>query len=470
MAGRSVTRTAAQIASDLAERAAANELAKKQNDVWFNKFLKDMPQLDDELSNYSVWIYSINDVCKKQNCTNSLLQPPSPNDKLASNDSKNVNMLITHTMDECIRPFMVKTNAYETYACIQTYRPQKNEQRVEILEKVKTIDPSNMKTYVREMKTLQAQLIFIDPNREHSETKAGAYMTRLLDNLTEEQKKEVYWLRDKWRSREHATDLNCFQVGKKLQEFFLTAPIEFAQAEYGRNKQASIGRNQQRGQPTERNPCGVQHFNSHNHTWAECFSNPINAQKKADHIKSRNKYKPNGQGKSATDILQAKLATAEALNKVYAKKLKTPTAASAIAEIDAIMEKDNEAEQEAALIELSHALNTMKVNSAGSSSCYLVATALNTSLNGAPILDSGASTTFVTSDDYLTNPRKHRTPVTTANGKSSFTQSSGKLKLTETSNPIYLPALSAPDFNQNIISVGQLAMKHDVLFTKKGFY
>ena len=54
MAERSVTRTAAQIASDLAERAAANELAKKQNDVWFNKFLKDMPELDDELSNYSV--------------------------------------------------------------------------------------------------------------------------------------------------------------------------------------------------------------------------------------------------------------------------------------------------------------------------------------------------------------------------------------------------------------------------------
>jgi len=77
MAERSVTRTAAQIASDLSDRASANELAKKQNEVWFNKFLKDMPELDDELDNYATWIYKIKDVCKKQNCANTLLNPPS---------------------------------------------------------------------------------------------------------------------------------------------------------------------------------------------------------------------------------------------------------------------------------------------------------------------------------------------------------------------------------------------------------
>ena len=65
MAERSVTRTAAQIATDLSDRASANELSKKQNEVWFNKFLKDMPELDDELNKYSVCIYSIKDVCKK---------------------------------------------------------------------------------------------------------------------------------------------------------------------------------------------------------------------------------------------------------------------------------------------------------------------------------------------------------------------------------------------------------------------
>ena len=81
-----------------------------------------MPELDGELNNYSVWIYSIKDVCKNQNCANALLNSPGASDKLATNDSKNVNMLMTHTMHESTRPFMVTTDAHESYAYIQTYR------------------------------------------------------------------------------------------------------------------------------------------------------------------------------------------------------------------------------------------------------------------------------------------------------------------------------------------------------------
>ena len=112
----------------------------------------------------------------------------------------------------------------------------------------------------------------------------------------------------------------------------------------------------------------------------------------------------------------------------------------------------------------------MSVKGAGQSYCYLVATAYNASLHSAPIIDSGASTTFFTSDDYLTNAGKHKTPIKTANGRTSFTKSSRNLKLTRTRSPIFLPVLSAPDFNQNLISVGQLAMKHNVLFMKTGCY
>lgn len=96
------------------------------------------------------------------------------------------------------------------------------------------------------------------------------------------------------------------------------------------------------------------------------------------------------------------------------------------------------------------------------------ATVLNVSQNKAPILNSGASTTFATSDDYLTSPRKHKTPTKTFNGTSSCTHSNGKLKLSNTSTPIYLPTLSSSDFNQILIYVCQLAFKYNVLFTKKG--
>lgn len=140
-----------------------------------------------------------------------------------------------------------------------------------------------------------------------------------------------------------------------------------------------------------------------------------------------------------------------------------------MAEIDRIMAVDN-ANAEAALIELDRNRSTLSVNDAGSSSCYCVATACNVAKNNDPILDSGASTTFVTSDEYLTNARKYKTPVAAANGHISFKQSVGKYKLADSANLKYVAALSAPDFAQNLVSVGQLDLEHNFLFTKTGCY
>lgn len=144
-----------------------------------------------------------------------------------------------------------------------------------------------------------------------------------------------------------------------------------------------------------------------------------------------------------------------------------------MAQIDAIVcsNSDTEAEKDSALVELSQALCSMEtVNGAGYSTCNFVATAFTANEKDAPILDTGASTNFVTSDEYIINPHKKKTPISTANVKSSFTKSSGKYKITETSQPVYLPTLPAPDFRQNIINVGQLAIKNNVLFTKEGCY
>ena len=167
------------------------------------------------------------------------------------------------------------------------------------------------------MKTLQAQSIFIGPNREHPESKAGAYMTRLLENLTEQQKKDVYWLRDKWRSREEATDLDCFQVGKKLQELCQSTPIDFAQAAYGQKKH-------QGGTPNQRNTCGVAHGGRSSHSWAECFSNPINAKKKAEYFAKLNCGSRGKPINNSTSVLEAKLAAAQALRIIYNNKTRVP--------------------------------------------------------------------------------------------------------------------------------------------------
>lgn len=42
-----------------------------------------------------------------------------------------------NTMNEHIRQFMAKVYASDAYNCMKTYRPQGNEQKVEILEGVK---------------------------------------------------------------------------------------------------------------------------------------------------------------------------------------------------------------------------------------------------------------------------------------------------------------------------------------------
>lgn len=120
-------------------------------------------------------------------------------------------------------------------------------------------------------------------------------------------------------------------------------------------------------------------------------------------------------------------------------------------------------------------MNNFTVSGPTGSYCYFAplhtnsaTTAYSNNLN--PILDSGASSLFVTDHKFLVNERKNKTQITTANGTKSFTSSSGKYKLYNGDQTIYLPAFFAPSFTQKIISIGQLSMKHDVAFTKNKCY
>lgn len=77
------------------------------------------------------------------------------------------------------------------------------------------------------------------------------------------------------------------------------------------------------------------------------------------------------------DILEAKLATAEAFNRIITTKInKTPTAATAQAEISKLMGYDNMDEKKAGLIELAQDLNVISANGEDYLSCYYFATAL----------------------------------------------------------------------------------------------
>lgn len=396
------TRADSEKAVELANRAQATELAKEPNEVWFNKFIKDAPELDDELTNYDVWMFNFQDVCSKQNCSNVFLAAFIETDKLDINNSKNINTLMTHTMNERIRPFILQEDDFSTYICLEAYMPKGNELRVEILDSVQSIGFTDTKLYVQGMRSIQSRLIQIDPKREHPDTKALAYMRRLLDNVSDEQKRELFWLRDQWRPREEETDLNSFQVGKNMQEYFPDPGSEYAQVVYGKTGGAPGTEALKRGPPAEKTPCGIPHSSDSSHPWAECFSNPINAKKSEYWAANKNRSSGGKRGGGASanaTILEVRLKVAEALIKVYVSNKKTKTAASSKAEIDSIMAADNNNadEKEDALIELTQPLSTMPVNFVGSSSCFYVATAFTVDKNNDPILYSGTNTTFVTS-------------------------------------------------------------------------
>lgn len=113
-------------------------------------------------------------------------------------------------------------------------------------------------------------------------------------------------------------------------------------------------------------------------------------------------------------IMEAKLSTTDAFNKVFAAKNgkvsgHALTASSANAKISEIMCNEDMDVKEAALIELARFFNATLVNCCGHVPYEIVVTAITSVPSGESVLNSGASTNFVTSDNYLTKPHKHKT-------------------------------------------------------------
>lgn len=175
-------------------------------------------------------------------------------------------------------------------------------------------------------------------------------------------------------------------------------------------------------------------------------------------------------GQDKVSQLEAQLATQKALNKVWQEKYvnKQPKVSSAKTLLAEIMETDDIDEKEAALIELANKFHRFSVNMGASSTYYLFANVVVDLPKRGPIINSGASMSFVTSDADLTNPRKHKTAISTANGQNVFTKSMGKYKLTNSNKQLFVTALSEPSFTHNLISVIQLTEKHNALLTRNG--
>lgn len=94
---------------------------------------------------------------------------------------------------------------------------------------------------------------------------------------------------------------------------------------------------------------------------------------------------------------------------------------------------DNVNVQIESLQELLAKLSANTVNVTGSFfTCY------TSKISG--LIDSGASTTFVRTEEELSNPRKHKSELQTSEGNSSFTSHSGNARLKIADNDVFIPA------------------------------
>lgn len=69
---------------------------------------------------------------------------------------------------------------------------------MEILKKVQDIDSSDIAAYVIAMQDIKKELKGIDLKAEHYETRNPAHMNRLLENLSDDQKKRYNTI--KWKN------------------------------------------------------------------------------------------------------------------------------------------------------------------------------------------------------------------------------------------------------------------------------
>lgn len=91
------------------------------------------------------------------------------------------------------------------------------------------------------MQRLQGQLMRLDPEREHHESKAPANMTRLLDNQSETQAEKISFLRvEKWRCSNGATNEGVFRLGDQLLDKLGGNTIEVAHAAANGNSKVGI--------------------------------------------------------------------------------------------------------------------------------------------------------------------------------------------------------------------------------------
>ena len=250
------------------DRAKANENARQANDIWFNKF-SDGPILDNLMTNFDSWSVYLHEVTTEKHCRGLLTNTPGP-DPIRMNHAKNIQMFFNKTISEDLKDVVLESNAQDTYTMLLSLKPDSNAKRVQLLKTVQNIDPNDISEYVIGMQHLQKQLRDIDASGTHYESLPSAHMTRLLENLSEEQTDKIqYYRKEKWLNKEKATKRDVFLMGQILIDTFKDPISNTANAAKNEGKAYKHNSNYKGVKCKEDHPSWIPY-----HTWEYCDKNP----------------------------------------------------------------------------------------------------------------------------------------------------------------------------------------------------
>ena len=439
MAQNDATAAAAQL------RATANAAAYKANESWVNNIrAEDGPVLEDRMGNSEEWIAATKRQCLYRNCLEALTTAPTADSPAAViNADRNVALLMKKTISKDLLPYVEQPTAAGTFAAILKLAPNKDLVKRRILAEARALTcNTDIAAYILAHQKAHGRLLTLDPAEIEAESHPSAHMSMLLDGLSANMRTTNSYLLSKWSDRAEATKEDVFKVGEELIN------------NSGKPAKAFFAGSAATDSTSTEGQC-PKHRKS-NHTWAKCDLNP-NTTDPEGRDRRRARRAKNGDSYQAPTAATAsdaeRLTTMENQLKALTAHITkgsaaatpggpTPTATALMSELATQL----------------HALNSVN----GNDSEYTTAP--------RTLIDSGASTTFVTDPRQLSHAQQHRATLRTAEGKVSQSTHAGKYQVTTGRLPIFLPALAVPSFRDNLVSVAQLAHGRHVVFTKNGVY
>lgn len=142
------------------------------------------------MTNFDAWIVHLIEVATEKKCLNMPTEEPG-NNQIRKNHDKNIQMFFNKTICESLKNVSLDSNELDTYNMLISIKPDCNLKRLEILKDVSKVVSSDITEYVIIMQTIQKKLKDIEMNAEHHETRPAAHMNQLLENLSEDQTKNI---------------------------------------------------------------------------------------------------------------------------------------------------------------------------------------------------------------------------------------------------------------------------------------